>query len=134
MGLLDQLLGAAGPLLGGQGASTSSLAGSLLGMLGRSGGLAGLVQSFEQAGLGNVVGSWVGTGQNLPVTSQQIQQALGPQVQQLAQQHGLGADAVSSALSQLLPGLVDHLTPAGQLPSGNALEQNLASLRSQLGF
>ncbi len=134
MGIFDELLGAAGPLMRGQGAATSSLAGSLLGMLGGSGGLAGLVQAFEQAGMGNVVGSWVSTGQNLPVTAQQIQQALGPQVQQIAQQHGMGPDAVSAALSQVLPGLVDHLTPTGQLPSGNALEQSLASLRSQLGF
>lgn len=133
MGLLDGLLGAAGPLLGGQGQRGSPLLGSLLGMLGQSGGLAGLVQAFEQAGLGHVAGSWVGTGQNAPVSPQQVQQALGPQVQQLAQQHGMTTDAVSSALSQLLPGLVDHLTPGGQLPSGGGLQQQLSSLRAQLG-
>ncbi len=134
MGLLDNLLGAAGSLLGGQGGATSPLARSVLDMLGQSGGLAGLVRSFEQAGLGNVVGSWVGTGQNLPVSAQQVQQALGPKVQELARQHGLGQDAVTGALAQLLPGLVDHLTPGGQLPTGSALEQGLSGLRSKLGL
>jgi uncharacterized protein YidB (DUF937 family) len=134
MGLLDGLIGAAGPLLGGEGQRGSPLLGSLLGMLGQSGGLAGLVQAFEQAGLGHVARSWVGTGQNAPVSPQQVQQALGPQVQQLAQQHGMAPEAVSSTLAQLLPGVVDHLTPGGQLPSGAGLEQGLSALRSRLGI
>ena len=133
MGLLDEVLGAAGSMLGGQGASSAPVAKSALDLLSQSGGLSGLVQAFEKAGLGNVIGSWVGTGQNLPVTAQQIQQALGPHVSRIAQQHGIGAEAVSSVLSQLLPAMVDHLTPNGQLPSGNTLDQGLASLRSKLG-
>ena len=74
MGLLDEVMGAAGALLGGQGASSAPIARSAIELLGQSGGLSGLVQAFEKAGLGNVIGSWVGTGQNLPVTAQQIQQ------------------------------------------------------------
>lgn len=129
MGLLDNL---AGSLLGGQAAS-SPLAGSVLDLLGRSGGLGGIVQAFEQNGLGSIVRSWIGTGPNQPVSAAQVQQALGPKVQELAAQHGMSADAVSQALSQLLPGVIDHLTPDGQLPQGG-VAAGLSALRSKLGF
>lgn len=134
MGLLDSL---AGSLLGGNAGASSGLAKSVLEMIGsgQEGGLNGLVQAFQQNGLGKLVESWIGTGQNLPVSPSQVQQALGPKVQELAQQHGMSTDAVSQALSQLLPGLVDHLTPNGQLPQGgDALTQGLAALRSKFGI
>lgn len=132
MGLLDNL---AGSLLGGSAGASSPLVKSVLDMLGSSqgGGLGALVQAFQQNGLGSLVDSWVGTGQNLPVSPSQIQQALGPKVQELAKQHGMNADAVSQALSQFLPGLVDHLTPNGQLPQGG-LGEGLSALRSKLGI
>ncbi len=131
MGLLDNL---AGSLLGGSSGAPSGLVKSVLEMLGsnQGGGLAGLVQAFQQNGLGNLVGSWVGTGQNLPASPADIQQALGPKVQELARQHGMSADAVSQALSQFLPGVVDHLTPDGQLPQGGA-GPGLSALRAKLG-
>jgi uncharacterized protein YidB (DUF937 family) len=132
MGLLDDLKGMAGSMLGGA-AGQSPIAKSVLEMLGQGGGLAGLVQTFQQKGLGDIVHSWVGTGPNLPVSPQQVQQALGPQVAQMAAQHGITTDAATKALSQILPGLVDHLTPGGQMPTGNALEQGLSALRSKLG-
>ncbi len=133
MGLFDELKNVAGSVLGGS-AGQSPIARSVLDMLGQGGGLGGLVQAFQQKGLGDIVGSWVGTGQNLPVSPQQIQQALGPQVAQLAAQHGITADAATGMLSKILPGLVDQLTPNGQLPAGNALEQGLSALRSKLGL
>ncbi len=133
MGLFDELKNVAGSVLGGS-AGQSPIARSVLDMLGQGGGLGGLVQAFKQKGLGDIVGSWVGTGQNLPVSPQQIQQALGPQVAQLAAQHGITADAATGMLSKILPGLVDQLTPNGQLPAGNALEQGLSALRSKLGL
>lgn len=133
MGLLDNL---AGSLLGGNAGTSSGVAKSVMEMIGsgQGGGLNGLVQAFQQNGLGKLVESWIGTGQNLPVSPAQIQQTLGPKVQELAQQHGMSAESVSQALSQLLPGLVDHLTPNGQLPqSGDSLAQGLAALRSKFG-
>ena len=132
MGMFDNI---AGSLLGGNAGASSPLVKSVLDMLGsnQSGGLSGLVQAFKQNGLGNLVDSWVGTGQNLPAAPGQIQQALGPKVQELAQQHGMSADAVSQALSQFLPGLVDHLTPNGQLPQGG-LGESLSALRSKFGI
>jgi uncharacterized protein YidB (DUF937 family) len=133
MGILDDLMGAAGNVLQGSGGS-SPIARSVIDLLGQRGGLAGLVRTMQASGLGDVVGSWVSTGTNLPISAQQVQQAMGGQVRQLAAQHGLAQDAVSKALSQILPGLVDHLTPGGQVPSDQALEQGLSALRSKLGL
>lgn len=132
MGLFDNI---AGTLLGGSAGASSGLMKSVLEMLGsnQGGGLGGLVQGFQQNGLGKLVDSWIGTGQNLPVSAEQVQQALGPKVQELAQQQGMSADAVSQALSQFLPGLIDHLTPNGQLPQGG-LGEGLSALRSKLGI
>jgi uncharacterized protein YidB (DUF937 family) len=125
MGLLDDVMGM---LAGGKG--QSQLLGSLLQMLGGTqGGLAGLVKAFSDKGLGDVVGSWVGTGANLPVSPDQIQQALGKdRVQQLAQQQGLAPDVLASQLAQVLPGFVDKLTPGGQLPDAQGLEGLLKGL------
>lgn len=133
MGLLENL---AGSVLGGAGAQ-SGIARSLLDMLGggQGAGLAGLVQSFQQNGLGKIVESWIGTGQNLPVAPGEIQQALGPKIQELAQQHGMSPDAVSQAISQVLPKLVDHMTPNGQLPQGgDALAAGISAVRAKLGI
>jgi len=133
MGLLDSITSA----LGGNTGASSGVTGSLLDMIagGQGGGLGGLVQDFQQQGLGHLVESWVGTGQNLPVSAAQIQQVLGPKVQAMAAQHGVSADTVSQAISQLLPHLVDQLTPNGQLPQGNdALTAGLSALRSRLGI
>ena len=75
MGLLDSVIGALGQAQGGAGGGQADLLGALVGMLGQGGGLgglAGLVQKFEQGGLGDAVGSWIGTGQNMPVSADQI--------------------------------------------------------------
>lgn len=124
MGLLDDVLGA---ITGGRG--QNAMLGSVLQMLGGSQGLAGLVKAFGDKGLGDIVGSWVSTGANLPISAQQIQQVLGnDQVRQLAQQHGLAPDALASQLAQVLPGFVDKLTPGGQLPDAQGLEGLLKGL------
>jgi uncharacterized protein YidB (DUF937 family) len=84
---------------------------------GQPGGLAGLVQTFKDKGLGDTVASWVSTGQNLPISAQQIQQVLGnQQLQELAAQHGINVEQVSSQLAQILPVVVDKLTPNGAIP------------------
>ena len=79
--------------------------------------------------------SWVGTGQNLPVSAEQLQSALGSGsggggglLAQLAQQAGLSHGDTASGLSQILPGLVDKLTPDGQIPQQDSLEKMLGSL------
>lgn len=82
-------------------------------------GLGGLVEAFQAKGLGDVVASWIGTGQNLPVTAEQIQSVLGSGlVQQLAARVGLPPEAASALLAQILPQAVDRLTPEGTVPAG----------------
>jgi uncharacterized protein YidB (DUF937 family) len=98
-----------------------------------SGGLNGLVQQFEQQGLGHLIGSWVGSGQNLPVSGQQLAGVLGDQrVQELAQRVGLPPAAAASALAAVLPALVDHMTPNGNIEQ-QLLQQGLSWLQSRAG-
>lgn len=122
MSLLDSVVSAFGQSpQGGPGAPGGELLNVVVGMLGNSaqgGGLAALVQQFEQGGLGHVIGSWIGTGQNLPITAEQLHSVLGSeQVQQIAQQLGLNSTEVLGQLSQLLPQVVDKMTPNGAVPA-----------------
>ena len=128
MGLFDSLLGS---VLGGGDKTQilTSLAGSLIADHSSGQGLGGLMQQFEGAGLGHLVQSWVGGGQNLPVSAEQIEQVLGTQfVQQFAQQHGIDPNLASATIARVLPMLVDHLTPNGQVPVHGEVQNLLSSL------
>jgi uncharacterized protein YidB (DUF937 family) len=82
------------------------------------GGLGGLLNKLQQGGLGNATNSWVGSGQNQQVSPGQLGSALGPSIiKTLSQQTGLSEDDLTKQLSQVLPGLVDKLTPNGRLPT-----------------
>ena len=130
MGLLDSVLGSVLGNLGGGGQGQGRSAGAdllmqviggLLNQGGGNGGVAGglgaLVKQMQQGGLGDVAASWVGTGQNLPVSPEQLQSVLGgEQIGTLAQQAGLSQGDLMGALSKMLPQVVDQLTPNGQLP------------------
>jgi uncharacterized protein YidB (DUF937 family) len=134
MGLLDGLLeGVAGKLSGGEG--TNPLLGIIGNLLSGSqgGGLAGLIQSFNSKGLGDIVSSWVGTGENLPISGQQIQEVLGSgQIQQMAEKLGTSSADVSGGLAGLLPQLIDKLTPDGSIPESGLLEKALSMFKSGL--
>lgn len=81
-------------------------------------GLGGLLDKLQNGGLGNVVNSWVGSGQNQPVSPGQLGPALGSDLlKTLAQRSGLSEEELTKQLSQVLPGVVDKLTPAGRVPS-----------------
>jgi uncharacterized protein YidB (DUF937 family) len=137
MGLLDGLENQAlGNILG---RSSNPLASGLLQMIqNQPGGLQGLVQSFHDKGMGGLVSSWVGSGANCPITADQIHQVLGSdQVKALAAKAGISPDAAGSAIAQLLPGLVDKLTPNGSVPDhsnvlamASSMLQNLESKAS----
>lgn len=121
MGLLDSVVGA---LAGGQSGGESPLLTVVMQLINnpQTGGLAGLVQSFQQGGLGSIVNSWVSTGQNLPISAEQIQAVLGGgQLQNIAAQLGMSTEQASGGLADLLPQLVDKLTPNGQVPEGGDL-------------
>ena len=82
------------------------------------GGLGGLLDKLQKGGLGNAANSWVGTGQSQPVPPGQLGSALGPDIiKTLAQRSGLSEEEITKQLSQVLPGVVDKLTPQGRLPT-----------------
>lgn len=118
MGLLDSVIGALGQGGGGGGDLVQVVAGMLHdGAPG--GGLAGLVQKFEQGGLGDVIASWIGTGQNLPISADQLHQVLGSDtIGRIAQQLGLSHGDAAGQLAQMLPQVIDKLTPNGSVPAG----------------
>ena len=88
------------------------------------GGLGGLLEKLQNGGLGNAINSWIGHGQNHPVSPGQLGSALGPDIiKMLAQRSGLSEEEITKQLSQILPGVVDKLTPHGRLPSVAELSQ-----------
>ena len=81
------------------------------------GGLSGLLQSFQQSGHGDVINSWIGSGQNQPIAPDQLHRALSPDaVNNLSRLTGLSQDQLLSELSRVLPDVVDRLTPHGRMP------------------
>lgn len=108
MGLLDGLLG------GMVGAGMVSVVNNVLE---QHGGLQGVVNQFEQNGLGSTVRSWVGTGPNQPISPADVQKVLGPDLlQQLSAKSGLSIQDLTQKLSQVLPQAVDTMTPEGTIP------------------
>ncbi len=145
MGLLDSVVGAAlgggqqqggglGGLLGGlmggqQGGAAGGLGGNLgalmpiiTGMLAngsQQGGLGGLMEKFNQAGMGDQMSSWVGKGENMPISADQISSVLGSgAIGDIASKLGVGQGEAGGMLAQMLPGIIDQLTPNGQAPTG----------------
>src|SRR5271168_3737347 len=127
MSLLDSLTGNTAD------ASSNPLASGILQMIqNQPGGLQGLVQTFHDKGMGGMVSSWVSTGPNPPITSDQIHQVLGSdQVKALAAKAGINPDTAGSAIAALLPTLVDKLTPNGSVPDhSNVLEMASSMLHN----
>jgi uncharacterized protein YidB (DUF937 family) len=133
MGLLDQIVkGVAGKFLGGSAGTQNPLLDIALSLLTnpQTGGLGGLMETFKSKGLNDIMSSWVSTGQNLPISGKQIQDVLGSDlIQQFAKKLGASNQDVSGDLANLLPGLIDKLTPTGQLPEKDTFEQALKKLR-----
>jgi uncharacterized protein YidB (DUF937 family) len=107
--------GVANGILGGViGAEALSL---VKGYIDKHGGIEGVIAEFEKTGLGQKAKSWISTGPNLPITSEQIQQALGSEkVKELAAKFGIPVDKVADLLAQYLPTAIDKATPEGKLP------------------
>lgn len=144
MGIFDAVLGAAtdNPQGGGglqdiigmvsNNPQLLELATRLLGNDGGVGGLEGLVAKFQQAGLGDVIGSWIGSGQNQAISGEQLSNVLGnDSLSGLANSLGVNSGDLAGQLSNILPGLVDKLTPAGQAPAGGL--GNTGDLMGALG-
>ena len=115
MGLLDGLLE---NVLGvGAQQSQGSMLQVAMQVLQQNGGLPGIISKFEHGGMADHVGSWVGTGANMPISGAQLQEILGSgSIGEIAQRLGLSHGDASSGLAQMLPQVVDKLTPEGQVP------------------
>ena len=101
---------------------------------GKSGGLDGLISQFASKGLGDVIGSWVGTGSNQAISPDQIQSVLGSdQIKNIAAKLGMDTNAVTSQLSNLLPQVVDKLTPDGKVPEGDIMSKGMDLLGGLFG-
>lgn len=130
-------------LNGGSGAAAGGLAGlgDVLGNLVGGGGttsaanpLGALLQQFQQAGLGDAVTSWVGTGQNQPINAQDIGKVFGSDgVSAIARHAGVSENDAMSGLAALMPQLVDQLTPNGQMPGTGDLENSVSGLLQSFG-
>ncbi len=137
MGLFDSIAGqvaqqATAALSGQGGAGGDKMMQMVMGLLNNPelGGISGLVSAFQKNGLGDIVASWISNNTNLPISAAQIQSVLGQgPLQDLATKTGLSTNEVASNLSEHLPGLVDQLTPNGQLPSGDLMAQGMGMLK-----
>jgi uncharacterized protein YidB (DUF937 family) len=135
MGLFDEV---AGGLLKQVFSSQSAQTGLLEVITGlvkgsEAGGIEGLAQTFNEKGLGDIISSWIGTGENLPISPEQIREVLGSgQVQQIAEKLGVSSDQASNALAEMLPQVVDKLTPGGSLASGDLVQQGLNLIKDKL--
>ena len=108
----------------GGGQKKDDLMSSIMSLLGGRGGLQNLIGQFTQKGLGDLIGSWVGTGKNLPVSGEQLQNVLGKDtINNLASKLGMDSGALTSQLKNLLPDVVDKLTPNGKVPDGDIVSQ-----------
>ena len=124
MGLFDQVLSAAEDLSQNQGGGNNTILGAITQIINdpKIGGISGLVQAFENGGLSDIVKSWVSTGQNLPISADQIQAVLGnEQIQSIAGKLGINAEEIPGKLAEYLPQVIDKLTPNGTVPSGESL-------------
>src|SRR6476661_7472157 len=132
MGLLDSLLGSASGK-NTQSGEANPLIAVLGGLLAQSGGLQGLASKFAQSGQGNAFQSWVGMGENQPVSNDQVQNALGSeQVNAIATRMGVDPAVASTFLAEYLPKIIDKLTPAGKIDPGADHQQGLAALLPSL--
>ena len=119
MGMLDTITGSLGSK------DSSSVMSLVTGLITNSnnGGLAGLLQRFKAGGLGNVADSWVSSGENLPISAEQVQSVFGAeQIQQMASKAGIAPEALSGKLAELLPQVVDKVTPDGSIPDQSKLQ------------
>lgn len=130
MGLFDSVAGAVMGKLGGEQGGMAQIA---MDMFNQHGGLNGLVEKFKESGLGEQAASWVGKGENLPVSADQISSVLGSgAIAEMAAKFGLTPEMLSNQIAQHLPGVVDKMTPNGEVgsDSGNLLGSVLGMFKS----
>jgi uncharacterized protein YidB (DUF937 family) len=114
MGIFDEVEKIGGSMLGGEHAGAMSAVTDYINSP-QVGGISGLQKMFQEKGLGGIVGSWIGTGQNLPISTDQLNSVLHcDALNQVASKFGLDPNMLQTAMTQLLPHIVDKMTPNGQ--------------------
>jgi uncharacterized protein YidB (DUF937 family) len=132
MGLLDSILGGQNQS-GDDPRGPNPILGVLTGLLAQSGGIQGLLNRFTQAGHDDKVKSWISTGQNEPISADQVQNVIGPdQISAMAAKLGVDPAQASQLLAKFLPNMVDKLTPNGHVEASADHSQNLAGLLPSL--
>ena len=119
----------------GETGGQSSMLDNLLEMLSdqESGGITGLIQKFNEKGLGDHMSSWISTGENLPISADQIKDVLGSdKIKELASKLNLGEHETSKSLADMLPHLINKLTPDGSVPHQDMLSQGIDMLKRKL--
>jgi uncharacterized protein YidB (DUF937 family) len=133
MGFLDDMMNPVGSPLGG--ASSDNLMEQVLGLINNpeTGGLDGLIDTFKSKGLGDAISSWISTGENQPVTGEQVTNALGTEtIRKIAASLGVSDAEVSGHLAALIPQVIDRLTPDGTVPKGGLLTRGIQLLKQKL--
>ncbi len=128
MGLFDSVAGA---MLGKLGGEKGAMAQAALELINQNGGIEGVLQKFKDSGLAEQAASWVGKGENLSVSAEQIMQVLGSDtVSDIATKLGLSSDYISTKVAEYLPQVIDKMTPDGEVDnnSGNLLTSILGML------
>lgn len=129
------LLDIVGGLIGGQGGNQNALVSAALEFINNQpGGLNGLIEKFNAGGAGGIIGSWIGTGENQPISPETLQNVLGSDtIGALAQKVGIDPQQASGILAQVLPHVVNGATPNGEVPAGGQLDtSNVLGTLSQL--
>ncbi|EUJ11646.1 hypothetical protein Meth11DRAFT_2492 [Methylophilaceae bacterium 11] len=129
MGLLDSLAGGMLEKMMGEKGAMAQVA---MDMLNQHGGLSGVLDKFKESGLAEQAASWVGKGENLPISAEQIASVLGNgQLAEMAAKFGIDTNTLSAQIAEQLPTIVDKLTPDGEVPtdSGNLLKTVLGMLK-----
>jgi uncharacterized protein YidB (DUF937 family) len=122
---------------GNQGQSGNLLLQLALSMLQQNGGLEGILGKFRQGGLSQQADSWVSTGQNMNISADQLQQIFGSStISDLASRLGMSEQQAGSEMAQLLPEVINQLTPEGQVPenSDEEISQGLSALANSAGL
>jgi uncharacterized protein YidB (DUF937 family) len=131
MSLFNMLAGVAGQFLAGQQNSPALVVVRQLLGAGAQGSnpLEALLRQFQQAGLGETVQSWIGSGQNLPISPDMLVLVLGQsRLDTLARAAGTDGASLAEQLARLLPQLVDGMTPQGRMPDANTVQQLIGQL------
>ena len=134
MGLLDKIASIVGDNISGS-TENKGLMEQALNLINNPaiGGLPGLINKFQNGGLGDIISSWVGTGANQPISADQIINAVGAdRIREIAGKLGVADSQISDGLTSLLPQIIDKLTPNGKVPEGDLLEQGIGLFSKQV--